>query len=209
MSKALPALLVTHVGAAALGWVIADKLPVDTIVKHEGFFGATTTTRILATTIESLREEAKLQVYSFKGSPQVATDRTRFYFLGAHQLLIVPATVNYYLDLSGLSLADMRYDDGAKLVRVRLPSLTTGDVAFEPEKATTITNGVLSFSDAQVEELRKVNYGQARRAVIAQAQQAGIVNAAKRQAIIDVERYFSIPLRVAGHPDVKVVATFD
>lgn len=208
MREAIPALIITHLGAVALGWAVTDKRPVDTVVKHEGYF-SDTTTHILSATVESLREEAKLQVYSFKGSPQVATDRTRFYFLGAHQLLIVPATVNYYLDLSALSLADTSYDDGAKLVRVRLPRLTTGDVAFEPEKATTITNGVLSFSDAQVEELRKVNYGQARRAVIAQAQQAGIVNAAKRQAIIDVERYFSIPLRIAGHSDVKVVATFD
>ena len=202
-----PVLIATHLGAAALGWAFTDKRPVDMEVKHEGYFSATTS-HILAATIESLREEAKLQVYSFKGSPQVVTDRTRFYFFGAHQQLIVPATVNYYLDLSLLSLADTSYDERAKLVTVKLPQLTIGDVGFEPEKATTINGGLLSFSEEQVETLRKVNYAQARRAVVAQAQQAGIVNAAKRQAITDVENYFSIPLRISGRPDVKVVATF-
>ncbi len=208
MREAIPALIVTHLGAMALGWAVADKRPVDTVVKQEGYF-SDTTTHILSATIESLREEAKLQVYSFKGSPQVVTDRTRFYFFGAHQQLIVPATVNYYLDLSRLSLADTRYDERAKLVRIKMPKLTIGDVAFEPEKATTINGGLLSFSEEQVEELRKANYAQARRAVTAQAQQAGIVNAARRQAITDVEQYFSIPLRIAGQPDVRVVATFD
>jgi hypothetical protein len=68
---------------------------------------------------------------------------------------------------------------------------------------------VLTFSDEQVEALRKANYANARRAMVAQAQQPGLVNAAKRQAKANVENYFAIPLRIAGMPDVKVAATFD
>jgi len=45
--------------------------------------------------------------------------------------------------------------------------------------------------------------------MVRQSQQKGLVDAAKKQAIDNVTNYFEIPLRVAGLPDVKVVATFD
>ncbi len=91
---------------------------------------------------------------------------------------------------------------------MRLPRLILGDIAFEPENATTINGGVLTFSDDEVEALRKANYRNARRTMIAQAQQPGLLNAAKRQARTNIETYFAVPLRVAGLPDVKVAATF-
>jgi ABC-type methionine transport system ATPase subunit len=91
---------------------------------------------------------------------------------------------------------------------VKLPKVTLGDIAFQPENATTINDGVLTFSNEQVEALRKANYANARRAMVAQAQQPGLLDAAKRQARTSVENYFAIPLRIAGLPDVKVAATF-
>jgi hypothetical protein len=200
-------LAASHLALFGVGYAVADKEPIDTEVTHTGFFQVDTS-RVLATTVESLRDENKLLVLSAKIGAQVVMDRSRFYLFGLHQRLTVPAAVNYYLDLSQLTLADVTYDERAKLVRVKLPKLSMGDIAFQPENASTINGGLLSFSDEQVEEVRKLNYAQARRAVVAQAQQPSFVNAAKRQAITDVEQYFSIPLRIAGQPDVKVVATF-
>lgn len=208
MRASVPALIVSHLAVAGGVYALTPRDPVDTEVKHTGYF-TVETTKVLATTVESLREENKLLVFSFKSAPAVVADRTRFYLFGVHQRLIVPATVNYYLPLSELTLADVRFDERAKLVTVRLPRLVVGDVAFQPEKATTVNGGILSFSEDAVEEVRKLNYAQARRAVVAQAQQPGLLNTAKRQAISDVENYFAIPLRIAGHPDVKVVAEFE
>lgn len=207
MRASAPLLIASHLAVAGGVYAAIDKRPVDTEVQHEGYFSVTTS-HILAATVASLREEAKLEVFSFKSSPQVVTDRTRFYLFGIHQRLVVPATINFYLPLSDLSVADASYDERAKIVTIKLPRLTIGDVAFEPEKATTINGGLLSFSETEVEEIRKLNYAQARRAVVAQAQQAGFINIAKRQAIATVEQYFSIPLRIAGLPNVKVIATF-
>jgi hypothetical protein len=201
-------LIATHIAALGVGYVVAPKQPIDTKAKHDGFFQITTT-KILATTIESLREENKLLVYSYKGGTKVQTGRTKFFVFGGTQELIVPAVVNYYLDLSELTLADVAYNDTAKLVTVKLPKLSLGDIAFQPESATTTNGGLLTFSDEQVEELRKANYKAARKAMVAQAQQAGLINAAKRQAITNITSYFEIPLRIAGRPDVKVVATFN
>ena len=120
----------------------------------------------------------------------------------------MPAVVDYYVDLTGLSLADVSYNETAKIVTVHLPKLNIGDIVFQPENATTINGGLLSWDDDQVEAMRKLNYVSARRAMAAQAQQAGLINAARRRAIENVTNYFEIPLRIAGQPDVKVIALF-
>ena len=200
-------LAATHVVALGAGYVAAPKQLLDGEVKHTGIF-TVDTTKVLATTVESLREENKLLVFSYKGTAKVQAGRIVLWLFGGEQELIVPAVVTYYLDLSNLSLADVRYDEKAKLVTVKLPKVTLGEIAFQPENATTINGGVLTFSDEQVEALRKANYANARRAMVAQAQQPGLLDAAKRQARTSVENYFAIPLRIAGLPDVKVAATF-
>jgi hypothetical protein len=201
-------LAVTHLTVFGAGYVVAPKEPVDTEAKHDGFLQITTT-KILATTIQSLREENRLLVFSYKGMAQVKTERTKWWLFGGRQELLVPAVVNYYVDLADLTLADVGYNETAKLVTVRLPKLTVGDIAFQPEQATTINGGTLTFDDDQVEELRKANYRAARVAMVAQAQQPGLLHAARRQAITNITTYFEIPLRIAGQPDVKVTATFN
>ena len=205
--RTISLLAVSHVAAISVGYVVAPKQPVDSEVQHTGLFSMDTK-KVLATTVESLREENKLLVFSYKGSAKVQAERQVLWLFGGEQELIVPAVVNYYLDLSDLSLADVSYNEQAKLVTVKLPKVTLGDIAFQPENATTINDGVLTFSDEQVEALRKANYANARRAMVAQAQQPGLLDAAKRQARTSIENYFAIPLRIAGLPDVKVAATF-
>lgn len=207
MRVSTPALIATHLGAVAVGWAVTDKTPVDEQVKHDGFFQITAT-KVLATTVQSLREENRLLAFSYKGEARVKTERTKWWMFGGRQELSVPAVVNYYLNLSDLTLADVTYNQTAKIVTVRLPKLTIGDIVFQPENATTTSGGVLSFNDDQVEAMRKLNYVSARRAMVAQAQQAGLISAARRRAIENVTNYFEIPLRIAGQPDVKVIATF-
>lgn len=62
-------LAATHVVAFGVGYVAAPKALLDSEVKHTGFF-TVDTTKVLATTVESLREENKLLVYSYKGRPR-------------------------------------------------------------------------------------------------------------------------------------------
>lgn len=207
MRLSAPALLVTHIGALAVGYAVADKEPVDAEVENTGFFQVDTT-KVLATTVESLRAENRLLVFSYKGSAKVQAERRWLWLFGGRQELSVPAVVNYYVNLSELTLADVSYNETAKIVTVRLPTVTLGDIAFQPENATTINGGILTWDDDEVEGLRKLNYKNARRAMVMQAQQPGLLNAAKRQATSNITGLFEIPLRIAGQPDVKVLATF-
>lgn len=205
--RVAPFLIASHLGAVAVGWAITDKRPVDTEVENTGFLQVDTS-RVLATTVESLRTEAKLQVFSYKGTAKVQAERSKWWLFGGRQELIVPGVINYHIDLSELTLADVSFNDRQKLVTVRLPRVTMGDVAFQPEQATTTNGGILTWDDDQVEALRKLNYASARRAMVAQAQQPGLRQTAERQAVDAIQTYFEIPLRIAGQPDVKVIATF-
>lgn len=204
-----PALLfASHVAALGGGYLLAPKQPIDTVVEHTGYFQVDTK-KVLSATVESLREEAKLAVFSFKGSARVRAERTKFWVFSGTQELVVPGIATYFVNLSDLSLADVTYDERAKIVRIKLPRVTLGDIALAPEQATTINGGTLTYSEDQVEALRRMNFASARRAIVAQAQQRGLLNSARRQAVASVESYFAIPLRVAGLPDVKVAATFE
>lgn len=198
----------THLAALGSGYALAPRQVLDEEAKHQGLF-VKNTSKILAATVESLREENRLLVLSYKGSAKVTAEQTVLWLFEGRQELQVPAVVSYYIDLSELTLADVTFDEKAKLVRVRLPKLTIGDIAFQPENATTVNGGILTFSEEQVEALRKANYASARKAMVAQAQQPGLINAAKRQAIANVQAYFEIPLRIAGLPDVRVAAAFE
>ena len=177
------------------GYWVAPRELLDNEVIHKGFF-RTDTRKVLSATVESLRLDNKLLVFSYKGAADVAVTRSRWIIFEGRQQLRVPAVVNYYIDM-------------AKLVTVKLPPLEMGDVAFQPENATTINGGLLTFSEDEVEELRKLNYQNARKAMIKQAQGKGLIDVAKNNARTNIQTYFEIPLRIAGQSDVKVVAVFE
>lgn len=202
------ALAATHLAVGVGGYALAPTTPLDTEVKHSGFFTTTDTRRVLATTVESLKAENRLQVFSYRGSTTVSVERSVWWLFGGNQTLMVPATVSYFLDLSQLTLRHVTYDERSKVVRVELPPVAMGDVGFQPEAAVTVNGGILTFSEEQVEELRKQNYANARRAFIAQAQSPSLIQVARRQAQRNIVTMFELPLRIAGQPDVRVVATF-
>lgn len=203
----LSLIAVACLASFGIGYIVAPTEQLDTEVTNAGLVN-TTTTQVLTATVESLRKENKLQVFTYKGAAKVITGTDGMLFFDGAQELNVPAVVNYYLDLNQLTLADVTFEEKSKVVRVQLPKLQIGDIAFQPEKATTVNGGLLTFSDAQVEAFRKQNYASARKAMVAQAQGKDIVAEAKEQAVEAVTSYFEIPLRIAGLPDVEVVATF-
>ncbi|QBM74387.1 DUF4230 domain-containing protein [Sphingomonas sp. AAP5] len=200
-------LVATHLAALGLGWWIAPRQLLDHEAKHTGFFQVDAS-KVLSATVDSLHNENKLLVFSYKGTATVEAERSMFWVLGGRQQLIVPAVVPYYLDLSSLTLADVSYNEKQKIVTVTLPKPTIGDIAFQPESATTINGGILTWSNEQIDALAKLNYRSARRAMVMQAQSAGLLSAVRRQAQANVTSYFEIPLRIAGQPDVRVVSVF-
>lgn len=165
---------------------------------------------IIAATVTSLKAENKLVVYSYSGDTRVsvATDGHLFGLVQGEQELIVPATVSYYLDMAELSADQVKYGEQSHVVKVALPALKIGDVAFQPERAKAINGGVLTYSDKIVQNLQKANYTLARQAFAAQARQKALIELAEAQAVKNVQSYFEIPLRAVGDNTTKIHASF-
>lgn len=200
-------LAATHLAAGLTGFVLAPRELLETDVKSAGFF-TSDSRRVLAATVESMRSQRQLRVFTFKASAAVSVERTKLWVLTGRQDLLVPAQVGYYVDLSGLAIDDVTYDERANLISVILPPLVIGDVAFQPEAARTINGGILTFDQEQVDELARVNWLTARRAFIKQAQGETLLAAARAEAERGVARAFSVALRALGRPDVRVEASF-
>lgn len=201
-------LAASHLAVGITGYTLAPREMLDTEVKQAGFF-TVDTKKVLSATVTSLKAEDRLLVYSYRGYARVSVKRSKFFgLLGGNQELFVPAGVTYNLNMANLSLDNVNFNEKAKIVTVRLPPLELGDISFQPEAARTLNGGLLTFSQEQVDELSRINYATARKAFTKQAQGAALVDIARRQAKLNIQRYFEIPLRIAGLPDVRVVATF-
>ncbi len=201
--------LVAFLGGSATGYSIAPREILDSEVEQAGIF-TTDTKQVLSATVTSLRSENRLVVYSYSGDVRVRWERSRLFgAIKGTQELFVPAKVNYLLNLGELKQTDVIYDEASKRVRIKLPMLKMGDIAFQPERATTINGGPLTYSDAEVQELSKKNYANARKALVKQAQQPSIVIYARKQAEENVAKYFEIPLKTVGHNDITVEARFE
>ena len=127
----LSILMGSSLAAFGIGYIVAPTEPLDTEVTDSGLV-STTTTQVLSATVESLRKENKLQVFTYKGAAKVSTGTDGPLFFNGVQELNVPAVVNYYLDLNQLTLSDVTFNEKAKLVSVKLPKLQVGDIAFQP-----------------------------------------------------------------------------
>ena len=145
------------VATFGLGYWVAPKEELAHEVQEGGFFAARET-EVLSATVESLRAESELVVWSYQGTVKVRATDTDWLVFESEQHLIVPASVDYRLNLQEFSLADVRFDEKAALVRVTLPKLKLSDVAFYPEQATAINGGLLTFSDEKVQALNKRAY---------------------------------------------------
>jgi len=142
----LGGLAASHVAVFGIGWALSPDEPLDEEVQQTGFMKVQTT-KVLEATVQSLRVENKLLVFSYKGSTKVIASRTYYKIFSGRQELQIPAVVNYYLDLSELTLANVTFEEKAKIVRVRLPKLKLGDIAFQPENAMSVSGGLLSWND--------------------------------------------------------------
>jgi hypothetical protein len=199
-------LIVLPIATFGLGYWVAPRESLNEV--SSGFFQVDTT-KVLSATVESLRAENTLVVWSYKGTATVKVSRSKWWLFKGEQRLIVPYAIDYRLNLADLTLDKVEFNEKAKIVTVHLPKLRISDVAFQPEQATTINGGLLTFNDDTVQALNKLSYKAARKAAVKQSQQKTMLNLARKQAKENVQSYFEIPLRIAGQPDVRVVATFD
>ncbi len=163
----------------------------------------------LATSLVALEKQDKLTVFSAQLSPVVASEDSRLLgVLKSRQVAVIPARVDYTLDLSKMDKSRLAWNGETHTMDVQLPPLTVGRPNLDEGRAQYLREGVWITNAAQ-DTLTRKNTQLAEQQAVQQARNPVLMDLARSAAKQAVEQNLSIPLKVAGYGDVKVEAHFD
>jgi hypothetical protein len=163
----------------------------------------------VAATLVAFEKQNRLTVFSAQVVPVVAAEDSRLLGLvNARQVAVIPARVDYTLDLSGMDASRLDWDAEKQVLTVRLPQVTPGRPNLDEGRAQYLREGVWIGRDAQ-DSLSRQNTLAAERLAIEQAANPVLMGLARSAAKDAIRQNISIPLQVAGYRDASVVALFD
>ena len=128
--------------------------------------------------------------------------------LESRQAAIIPATVEYRLDLSTMDRDRFAWDAGSETLSVVLPALRISRPNLDEAAQTTFTEGTYVTRDAST-DLARNNSQQAERKAAAFAKNPEVLALARQAAKDAVRQNLAIPLQIAGYGDVTVAVRFD
>ncbi|MDQ0566020.1 DUF4230 domain-containing protein [Erythrobacter citreus] len=128
--------------------------------------------------------------------------------LESRQAAIIPATVEYRLDLSNMDRDRFAWDAESETLSVVLPALRISRPNLDEAAQTTFTEGTYVTRDAST-DLARNNSQQAERKATAFAKNPEVLALARQAAKDAVRQNLAIPLQIAGYGDVTVAVRFD
>ena len=128
--------------------------------------------------------------------------------LKSRQAAIIPATVEYRLDLSKMDRDRFLWNDETDTMTVVLPVLKISRPNLDEAEQRVFTEGNWVTRDASA-DLARNNSQQAERKAAAFAKNPEILSMARQAAKDAVRQNLAIPLQVAGYGDVTVNVRFD
>ena len=127
--------------------------------------------------------------------------------LDSRQAMIVPATVEYRLDLSQMGRDEFAWDAEGQTLDVVLPPLRISRPNLDEANARVFTEGTFVTRDAST-SLSRNNSAQAERRAQAFAKNPEILALARQAARQAVRQNLAVPLQVAGYEDATVRVRF-
>ena len=128
--------------------------------------------------------------------------------LRSRQATIIPASVEYRVDLSTMDRGDFTWDADGEQLTVTIPELRTTRPNLDEAAARSFTEGAWVTRDASA-DLARNNSQQAERKASEFAKNPEILGLARQAARQAVTQNLAIPLQVAGYGDVEVVVRFE
>jgi hypothetical protein len=122
--------------------------------------------------------------------------------------MIVPATVEYRLDLSRMKRSNFAWNSTEQTLQVTLPRLSISTPNIDEAHARIFTEGNFVTRDAST-ALSRNNSAQAERNAAAFARNPEILALARRAAKDAIRQNLAIPLQVAGYGDATVEVRFE
>lgn len=163
----------------------------------------------LATSLVAFEKQNRLTVFSAQLSPVVASEDSRLLgMVRSKQVAVIPARVDYTLDLSRMDRSRLRWDQGSKTLDVQLPALTVGRPNLDEARAQYLREGIWISREAQ-DKLTRANTRLAEQQAQEQAANPVLMGLARSAAKDAIRQNLAIPLEVAGYGDVTVDVRFD
>lgn len=128
--------------------------------------------------------------------------------LRSRQAMIIPATVEYRVDLSQVGRDRLDWNSETQRLSVRLPQLRTTRPNLDEARARVFQDGVFITRDAS-RDLSQNNSEQAERKASEFAKNAEVLALARNAAKDAVRQNLAIPLQIAGYDRATVTVTFD
>lgn len=163
----------------------------------------------LATSLVAFEKQNKLTVFSAQLSPVVASDDSRLFgMLKSRQVAVIPARVDYTLDLSQMTRERLAWNEDARRLDVQLPPLRVSRPNLDEARAQYLREGVFITAEAR-DKLNRNNTRLAEQQAIAQAANPVLMDLARSAAKDAIRQNLAIPLQVAGYGEVTVTVRFD
>lgn len=201
-------LMTTRTRSPALPWALAGALAVTSAGLGWLAFGPDDTGDPVAASITAFTRQNRLTVFSAELSTVVSsTDERLFGMLESRQIAVIPARVEYGLDLSGMDTGDVTWDEPANELRVTLPQVTVGRPNLDEARAQYLREGVFITRDAQ-DSLTRDNTREAERLAANQAANPVLLDLARNAARDAIAQNLAIPLAATGHADARITVRF-
>lgn len=164
---------------------------------------------VVATSLAALEQRNDLVVFSAELAPVVAADDVRALgILKSRQVAVIPARVDYRLDMAKLTRERLRWDAAAKRLTVTLPPIEVSVPNLDEARAQYLREGVWITADAQT-KLTRDNTLLAAQQAQRQAQNPVLLGLARDAARAAMQQNLAITLRAAGHRDAIILAQFE
>ncbi len=163
----------------------------------------------VAATLTAFEKQNTLTVFSAELAPVVSAEDSRLLGLvNSRQVAVIPARVDYTIDLSEMDASRLDWDPAKQVLTVRLPPLKASKPNLDEARAQYLREGVWITREAQ-DTLSRKNTQAAEKLALEQAVNpvlSGLARAAAKDAI---RQNLAIPLQVAGFRDASVAVLLD
>lgn len=163
----------------------------------------------LATSLVAFNKQDRLTVFSAELAPVVASDDSRLFGLvTSRQVAVIPARVDYAIDLNKVGRDRMRWDLSSRTLTVKLPALEVTRPNLDEARAQYLREGVWITRSVQ-DKLTRDNTKLAERLAVEQAANPVLLGLARSAAKDAIRQNLAIPLQVAGFGDVRLSVSID
>lgn len=163
----------------------------------------------LATMLTSFAKQDRLTVFSAELAPVVASDDDRLFgLLHARQVAVIPARVDYALDMAAIGRDRLKWDATTQRLDVTLPPLLLSRPNLDEARAQYLREGTWITRTAQ-EQLTRDNTRAAEQQAARAAANPALMALARTAAKEAVSQNLTLPLHVAGYPAARVTVRFD